>query len=595
MGSAGVQRQVIVLLAAAALAMIGLAVAGLGFVIGFRGGPETIAIVTGGLLFLGLLLLWQAWAVSREHFIALERLKGAIVSLAGNTSARLPDLRQDDDKPEIRSLHAALAALDARHAQDRAAPDDRLQAVLATIPEALLVITDDGQVSLVNHAAKALLGAERVAVGSSVYAALSRTSVRSAVALADRAGSPVDAMIGTLEEHQLTTKVARLPGHGGTVITIPVEEVEFRAELDADLALLDLPPPIERFDDNTPLVQVPFLVMDTETTGLDVAHDRVISIGALRLCGGRMYRATSFDRLVNPGIAIPPRSTAIHGITDPMVTDAPPFADVYPALDRLMAETVVVGHQVAFDLAILRQECARHDCRWVKPRALDTLLLVTCLLPRLNSASLDTVAAELGVSIHGRHTALGDSLVTAEIFANLLPRLADQGVTTLGPGHRVLPPRQTDHPRARESRMVAPFERRPAERNGRADREGIPAIVRQASRTAFYFGLLLVIALSVIPQDAVPQTGLWDKTNHILAYAALAATGSVGYRGLRVWVLIAVGLLILGAALELAQSVLPGRFASVQDVVANAIGIALGSLLAVGADALWTRHSPSGQ
>ena len=432
MGSAGVQRQVIVLLAVAALIMIGLALLGLGFVIGVHGGPETIAVVTGGLLFLGLLLLWQAWAVSREHFIALERLKGAVVSLAGNSSARLPDLQDEDAKPEISSLHAALAALDARHAQERAAPDDRLQAVLATIPEALLVITNDGQVSLVNHAAKALLGAERVAVGSSVYAALSRTSMRSAVALADQAGGLVDAMIGTVEDHQLTAKVARLPGHGGTVITIPVEEVEFRAELDADLALLDLPPPIEDFDENTPLAQLPFLVLDTETTGLDVAQDRVISIGALRLYGGRMYRATSFDRLVNPGVAIPPRSTAIHGITDPMVADAPPFAEVYGGLDRLMAGTVVIGHQVAFDLAMLRQECARHGCRWSEPQALDTLLLVTCLLPSLQSASLDAVAAELGVSIHGRHTALGDSLVTAEIFANLLPRLADQGITTLG-------------------------------------------------------------------------------------------------------------------------------------------------------------------
>jgi len=431
-GSAGVRRQVIVLLAVAALVMVGLAVVGLGFVIGFHGGPETVAVLTGGLLFLGLLLLWQAWAVSREHFIALERLKGAVVSLAGNTSARLPDLRAEDAKPEIRGLHAALAALDARFAQERATPDDRLQAVLATIPEALLVITDDGQVSLVNHAAKALLGAERVAVGSSVYAALSRTSVRAALALADQAGAPADAMIGTLEEHQLTAKVAHLPAHGGAVITIPVEEVEFRAELDADLALHDWPPPIEDFDEHTPLSRVPFLVLDTETTGLDVTNDRVISIGALRLVGGRMYRATSFDRLVNPGIAIPPRSTAIHGITDPMVADAPPFAEVYAALDRLLAGTVVVGHQVAFDLAMLRRECARHDCRWTEPQALDTLLLVTCLLPSLSSASLDAVAAELGVSIHGRHTALGDSLVTAEIFANLLPRLADQGIMTLG-------------------------------------------------------------------------------------------------------------------------------------------------------------------
>ena len=131
-------------------------------------------------------------------------------------------------------------------------------------------------------------------------------------------------------------------------------------------------------------------------------------------------------------MAIPPRSTAIHGITNPMVADAPAFPEVYAELAELQAGTVVVGHQIAFDLAMLRAECTRHGCAWSEPPTLDTLLLATTLMPELNTASLDAVAAELGVSVHGRHTALGDSLVTAEVFASLLPRLADRGVTTLG-------------------------------------------------------------------------------------------------------------------------------------------------------------------
>ena len=428
---AGLERELTLLLAVAAIVVLALAAAGLAFAVAFRGVLDWIALVPVGLAVVGVVLLWQVRSLTREHAIDLARLKGAMLSLAGNTAARLPQL-SETAKPEIQGLHGALAALDARYAQERAAPDDRLQAVLASIPDAMLVITDEGQVSLVNHAAKALLGAERVAVGSSVYAALSRTTVQAALAQARKAGSPVDAMIGTLEEHQLTAKVASLAAHGGAVITIPAEEVEFRAELDADLALHDLPPPVEAFDETTPLARLPILVMDTETTGLDVAQDRVISIGALRLVGGRMYRATSFDRLINPGTAIPPRSTAIHGITDEMVANAPPFAEVYGALAPVLAGTVVVGHQIAFDLAMLRAECARTNCQWSEPTCLDTLLLVVALMPELASASLDAVADELGVSIHGRHTALGDSLVTAEVFASLLPRLAAEGVATLG-------------------------------------------------------------------------------------------------------------------------------------------------------------------
>ena len=427
---AGLQRQLLVLLTVAALVIIGLAAACLVFAITAHS-AHWVAALPAGLALLGLIFLYQVWSVARDHAIALERLKGAIVSLAGDRTARLPRLGEEQGS-DIRGLHAALAALDARYAQERAAPDERLQAVLASIPDAMLVITDEGQVTLVNHAAKALLGAERVAVGSSAYAALSRTTVQSALARARRAGGPVDAMIGTLEEHQLTAKVASLPARAGAVITIPAEEIEFRAELEADLALLDVPPPPEAFDDDTPLERLPILVLDTETTGLDVARDRIVSVGALRLVGGRLYRATSFDRLVNPGMSIPPRSTAIHGITDAMVADAPPFDEVYRALEAVMAGTVVVGHQIAFDLAMLRAECARTGCQWAEPRSLDTLLLVVALLPHLSGASLDAVADELGVSVHGRHTALGDSLVTAEIFASLLPRLADQGIATLG-------------------------------------------------------------------------------------------------------------------------------------------------------------------
>ena len=117
-------------------------------------------------------------------------------------------------------------------------------------------------------------------------------------------------------------------------------------------------------------------------------------------------------------------------------------------------------------------------------------------------------------------------------------------------------------------------------------------MIRRVLGAAFYLGLLLVVVLSLIPQESVPRTGLWDKANHVLAYAALAATGSLAHRGIRAWILVAVGLLILGAALEAVQSMLPGRVASFQDTLANAIGVALGALLAAGVAALRAWHRP---
>ena len=69
---------------------------------------------------------------------------------------------------------------------------------------------------------------------------------------------------------------------------------------------------------------------------------------------------------------------------------------------------------------------------WHDPPSLDTLLLTSALDPALPSFELDKIAERLGVDVHGRHTALGDALVTAEVYVRLLPRLADTGVTTLG-------------------------------------------------------------------------------------------------------------------------------------------------------------------
>ena len=68
--------------------------------------------------------------------------------------------------------------------------------------------------------------------------------------------------------------------------------------------------PADPVTEATLLMDLPVTVLDTETTGLDVTRDRIVSIGTVRLHGGRIYRSATFDRLVRPGIPIPPRSTA---------------------------------------------------------------------------------------------------------------------------------------------------------------------------------------------------------------------------------------------------------------------------------------------
>ncbi len=94
---------------------------------------------------------------------------------------------------------------------------------------------------------------------------------------------------------------------------------------------------------------------------------------------------------------------------------------------------------------------------------------------------------------------------------------------------------------------------------------------------AFFVGLPTVVALSVLPPDSIPATGLSDEFAHLAAYAVLALAGGIAFRGAPSLFLLAVGLLALGGGLELVQAFIPGRYASGYDILANAIGIALGT------------------
>jgi DNA polymerase-3 subunit epsilon len=94
--------------------------------------------------------------------------------------------------------------------------------------------------------------------------------------------------------------------------------------------------------------------------------------------------------------------------------------------------SVIVGHSIGFDLAILKSECGRAGLSWTTPPALDTALLYSALYPKEKEIGLENLAERFGVEIEGRHTALGDALVTAEIWVALMAQLMDRGITTYG-------------------------------------------------------------------------------------------------------------------------------------------------------------------
>jgi DNA polymerase III subunit epsilon len=183
--------------------------------------------------------------------------------------------------------------------------------------------------------------------------------------------------------------------------------------------------------DQSLLSQLSYTVFDTETTGLQpAAGDEIISIGALRIVNGRLLQHESFDRLIEPRGTLSAESIAIHGITHAMLRGQPSIETVLPQFHRFAADTVLVAHNAAFDMRFLQILEAKTGVAFTQP-VLDTLLLSQVIHPNQAEHSLEAIAGRLGVPILGRHTALGDAIVTGEVFLKMTGLLAEKGIVTL--------------------------------------------------------------------------------------------------------------------------------------------------------------------
>jgi len=198
-----------------------------------------------------------------------------------------------------------------------------------------------------------------------------------------------------------------------------------------DFDLFRVSPRSQALDD-VPLVDLSFTVFDTETTGLNPAEgDEIIQIGAVRVLNGKLLRHECIDQLVDPRREIPPASIPIHGISPDMVLGQPDIFAVLPAFHAFAHDTVLVAHNAAFDMRFLQLKEQPTGLVFDHP-VLDTLLLSAVVHPGQDTHRLEAIAERFGVTVIGRHTALGDAIVTAEIFVRLLPLLAEKGIHTLG-------------------------------------------------------------------------------------------------------------------------------------------------------------------
>lgn len=185
---------------------------------------------------------------------------------------------------------------------------------------------------------------------------------------------------------------------------------------------------------NRPLSDLSFVVFDTETTGLSPrGGDEIVQIAGLRIVNGRILRGESFDMLVNPGRPIPPASTRVHHISDEMVQGAPDIIEAGRRFHDFCQGAVLVAHNAPFDLAFLRLKEKVIGRRFDNP-VLCTVLMSAGLFDHSGQHTLDALCDRFGIIIppEARHTAMGDTVATAEVFVRMLGLLQAKGVTTLG-------------------------------------------------------------------------------------------------------------------------------------------------------------------
>jgi DNA polymerase-3 subunit epsilon len=182
------------------------------------------------------------------------------------------------------------------------------------------------------------------------------------------------------------------------------------------------------------LDKLTYVVFDSETTGLNPrAGDEIVQLAAVRIVNGRRVEGEVFDTLVNPGRQIPPGSTAVHGITDAMVADAPPVLEVIRSFHKFAEGAVLIAHNAPFDMEFLRRVEGQLGQRFDMP-VLDTVLLSAVVYGQHEVHSLDALTHRLGITIpeEARHTAIGDTVATADAFLKLVPALNGRGFRTFG-------------------------------------------------------------------------------------------------------------------------------------------------------------------
>lgn len=164
------------------------------------------------------------------------------------------------------------------------------------------------------------------------------------------------------------------------------------------------------------------IILDTETTGLDPATDKIVEIGAVELVDyaptGRTYHT-----YLNPGIPVPAEATEVHGLTDAFLADKPKFQQIAADFISFVGTATLVAHNAPFDMGFLQAELAGCGLPQLGNQVIDTLALARTRHPGARH-DLDSLCKRYGISTAHRttHGALLDAELLARVYVELVGR-----------------------------------------------------------------------------------------------------------------------------------------------------------------------------
>ena len=179
-------------------------------------------------------------------------------------------------------------------------------------------------------------------------------------------------------------------------------------------------------------VYVPdYVVFDLETTGVSYKKDRVVEISGLTVIKGKVVK--EFSTLVNPQMHISDGATAVNGITDDMVADAPLFDTVLKEFLDFAEDYILVGHNIHnFDMRFICRDAMDYYGETVGNDYIDTLPIARMYLPQLDHHTLEDLAYYYDIDTEGAHRALNDCVMNQKVFENLGKEMENPSVKVKG-------------------------------------------------------------------------------------------------------------------------------------------------------------------